>query len=195
MTMPGAYKLDQKGRPAGRRKERKGTGIGGQFSPRLVEMQESPAYRVLSLSAHRALDRIEIEFGHHGGTDNGHLPVTFQDFEDYGIHRHSIAPAIRELEALGFIEVTERGRAGNSEYRKANRFRITYRPVQPQAATNEWRRIETLERAEEIKDSLKAMTSKPGKKRWTRPRLTRVAGICTEDLESSDGNRTENRVA
>jgi hypothetical protein len=24
----------------------------------------------------------------------------------YGIHRHAIAPGIRELEALGFIEVT-----------------------------------------------------------------------------------------
>ena len=38
------------------------------------------------------------------------------------------APALRELERLGFIEVTECGRAGNAENRKPNRFRITYCP-------------------------------------------------------------------
>ena len=47
------------------------TQIGGQFAPRLIEMLESPAYRALSLSGHRILDRIEIEMAHHGGTDNG----------------------------------------------------------------------------------------------------------------------------
>ena len=52
--------------------------ISGQFIARLVEMHESPAYRVLSLSAHRALSRIEVEFGHHGGQDNGKLPVTLR---------------------------------------------------------------------------------------------------------------------
>jgi hypothetical protein len=61
-------------------------------------MMESPAYRVLSLSARRVLDRIMIELAHHGGNDNGKLPVTYEHFEEYGIHRHAIAPAIRELE-------------------------------------------------------------------------------------------------
>jgi hypothetical protein len=67
-------------------------------------MLESPAFAVLSLAAHRALARIEIELAHHGGTDNGKLPVRYDDFERYGIHRHSIAPALRELVALRFIE-------------------------------------------------------------------------------------------
>ena len=61
--------------------------ISGQFSARLIEMMESPAYRVLSLSAHRVLSRIEIEWAHHGGQDNGQLPVTFDNFADYGVHR------------------------------------------------------------------------------------------------------------
>jgi hypothetical protein len=52
------------------------TRIGGQFAACLIEMLESPAYRVLSLSARRVLDRIDIELGHHGGNDNGRLPVT-----------------------------------------------------------------------------------------------------------------------
>src|SRR5208282_1441667 len=57
------------------------------------------------------LARLEIEFAHHGGRPalNGKLTVTFDDFEAYGIHRHSIAPALRELEALGFIERTRKG--------------------------------------------------------------------------------------
>ena len=80
----------------------------GQFAARLVEMLEAPAYRVLRLSARRALDRVEIELGHHGGNDNGRLPVTFES-------RGSIAPAIREAVALGFLEITEHGRAGNGE--------------------------------------------------------------------------------
>ena len=96
--------------------------IPGQFSWRLIEMLESPAYRVLSLSAHRILDWIEIELAHHGGHDNGRLPVTFDDFVSYGIHRHAVAPAVRELEVLGFVRITERGRAGNAEFRSPNKF-------------------------------------------------------------------------
>src|SRR6478752_5794871 len=72
------------------------------------------------------LDRIEIEHADHGGNDNGRLPVTYDDFECYGIHRHAIAPAIRETVALGFAEITERGRAGNAEFRSPHKFRLTY---------------------------------------------------------------------
>ena len=90
-------------------------------------MMASPAFRVLSHSAHRILDRLEIELAHHGGNDDGRLPVTFDHFAEYGIDRHSIAPAMREVEVLKFIEVTERGRAGNAEYRRPNLFRLTSR--------------------------------------------------------------------
>jgi hypothetical protein len=54
--------------------------INGQFSVRLVEMQESPAYRALSRAAHLVISRIEIELAHHGGNDNGRLPVTHEQF-------------------------------------------------------------------------------------------------------------------
>jgi hypothetical protein len=39
-----------------RRRERR-TSIGGQFAPRLIEMLESHAFRALSLSARRVLDK------------------------------------------------------------------------------------------------------------------------------------------
>ncbi len=129
--------------------KRRRTQIDGQFAPRLIEMLESPAYRALSLSARRVIDRIEIELGHHGGTDNGRLPVTYDDFQRYGIDRQSIAPAIREAVALGFIEITQKGRAGNSEWRLPNLFRLTHRPADglPGFGTNEWRKIDTVEQA------------------------------------------------
>src|SRR6516164_8880759 len=126
--------------------------IAEQFAARIIRMLESPAYRVLSLSAHRVICRIEIELAHHGGTDNGKLPVTYDDFEAYGIHRHAIAPAIKEAEALGFVEVTEHGRAGNAEHRTPNQFRLTFKPSKGYMGhcTNEWGKIPDVETAERI---------------------------------------------
>ena len=124
--------------------------IGGQFVPRTVEMLESPAYRALSLSGHRVLSRIEVEHAHHGGKDNGKLPVTYDDFEQYGIDRHAIAPAIREVVALKFVEITSPGRAGNAEFRRPNYFRLTYLRAAKDDPTHDWRRVETAERAKQL---------------------------------------------
>jgi hypothetical protein len=96
----------------------------------------------------RVLDRIEIELADHGGTDNGKLPVTYDDFVRYGIERHAIGPAIREVVALGFVEITAAGRAGNADWRKPNLFRLTFRNTK-YAPTNEWQKI-TEEQAEPI---------------------------------------------
>jgi hypothetical protein len=119
------------------------TSYSGQFAGRLCEMLESPAYRVLSLAAHRVLSRLEVELMHHGGNENGRLTVTFRQFEDYGVPKHSIAAALRELVALGFIEITERGCAGNAGYGKANQYRLTFRPAEgfPADGSHEWRRV------------------------------------------------------
>jgi len=124
------------------------TSIGEQFAPHTIAMLRSPAWRALSLSARRVLDRIEIELADHGGTDNGKLPVTYDDFVRYGIDRCAIAPAIREVVALGFVEITEAGRAGNAEWRKPNLFRLTFRNTK-YAPTNEWQKI-TEEQANPI---------------------------------------------
>jgi len=122
--------------------------FGGPFAGRLIEMLKSPAYRVLTLSAHRLLARIEIELYQHGGEDNGKLPVTYDQFVEYGIHRQAIAPAIRLCEAVGLLEVTQRGRAG--KWHEPNYYRLTYRPVGRARPTHEWRRVQTVEEAEAI---------------------------------------------
>jgi hypothetical protein len=126
--------------------------ISGQFSARLIEMLESPAYRVLSRSAHMIIARVEIELAHHGGNDNGRLPITTEDFIAYGMDRGSVAPATREAEALGFISI-ERGRAGNAEHRTPSMFGSTFsqhRNSRRHPPTDDWRKIKTIEEAEQI---------------------------------------------
>lgn len=149
--------------------------INGQWSARLIEMLESPAYRALSRSAHMVISRIEIELAHHGGNDNGRLPVTTDDFVKYGMHRTSVARAIREAVALGFIRITERGCGGNAEYRTPNKFLLTFahgrdsRSIQP---THDWRRIKTIEEAEQIARPARAAKDERavehGKRSWRK---------------------------
>jgi hypothetical protein len=138
-----------------RRKNR----ISGQFCARLVEMLESPAYRTLSVTAHRVISRIEIELAAHGGNDNGSLPVTYQNFLDYGITRECVAPALREAEMLGFIEITKRGRAGNADHREPTMYRLTFthdRSSRQRPPTHEWRRIKSLDEARQIAAAARA---------------------------------------
>jgi hypothetical protein len=137
--------------------------ISEQFASHPISMLSSPAWRVLSLSARRVLDRIAIELAKHGGNDNGQLPVTFEHFEEYGIDRHAIGPAIREAATLGFIEVTQAGRAGNGETRKPNLFRITYVNSRGPEPTHEWRAIKTVEEAIAL-----AMAARQSKQRQHR---------------------------
>jgi hypothetical protein len=124
-------------------------------------MLEAPTFMVLSGAAQRVLFRLEIELLHHGGNDNGKLIVTFDQFERYGVRRKSIASALRELEALGFIEIVERGCAGNAGYGKPNVFRLTYRPAvgAPEDGSHEWRRVKTMEDALRIQKA--ARTTPP----------------------------------
>lgn len=171
--------------------------ISGQFAARLIEMLESPAYRALSASGHKVISRIEIELGHHGGNDNGRLPVTTNDFVEYGMHRTSVAPAIREAEALGFIRLTERGRGGNAEYGRPNLFFLTYaqsRDSGKHPPTHDWRRFKTLDEAEQAAQSARnnkdPRAVEHGKRSWRKRQQKQKAD--TENSGASiQSNRTE----
>ncbi|WP_166295253.1 hypothetical protein [Bradyrhizobium sp. 2S1] len=154
------------------------TKIGGQFAARTIEMLESPAFRVLSLSARRILDRLEIELAHHGGVDNGKLPVTYDQFQEFGIDRQAIAPAIRELVALGFLEITRKGRAGNAEWRLPNLFRLTYRSSKDVRTygTNEWKRIDSISEAE-----LLAKSARTASLRKLKPQGGKIMNVGVEN--------------
>ena len=70
------------------------------------ELMESPAWGALTAPARRVVDRILIEHMHHAGTENGELVVTFDNFEAFGVPRHSAKRAIAVAVALGFIDIT-----------------------------------------------------------------------------------------
>jgi hypothetical protein len=139
--------------------------INGQFAARTIPMLRSPAYRALCLTGHRILARLEIELAQHGGKDNGKLPVTFADFEEYGIYRRVLSPGLREVEALGFIELTQRGRSGNGWHRTPNLWRITYLPAYGNPPTDDWLKARTIEEAEMMVLGVRRVTKKTARKK------------------------------
>jgi hypothetical protein len=148
---------NRSGQAAGISKEH----IPGPFAWRLIEMMNSPAYRVLSLAAHRILSRLEIELEQHGrkSDENGKLPCTYAHFTEYGVCRNQIGPAIRELVALGFVEITRNGIAGNAESRQPALFLLTYRPFgSHKYVGNGWRRIGDMEQAEAVAKAARERT-------------------------------------
>jgi hypothetical protein len=145
--------------------------INEQFSARLIGMLESPAYRALSLSAHKVISRLEIELAHHGGNDNGKLPCTYLDFIEYGINKDCIAPAIRESIALGFIKCTRQGHGGNADCREESWYLLTFahaRGGRQSPPTHDWRRIKTFEEALQIAKAARADKSASAIKRGQR---------------------------
>jgi hypothetical protein len=150
MTVPGGSKTNATGRASGARKQAKHTRIAEQFIAHRVRMLESAAWGALSRAARRILDRLEIEHANHGGKDNGRLVCTYGDFAEFGIRRETIQDAIPEAIALGFIEITERGRAAPEDFGTPNLFRLTYLPTSSSCPTDEWERIESEERARTI---------------------------------------------
>jgi hypothetical protein len=130
--------------------------IGKQWICYPREMVESPALRIRSPALVLVMHRIEAAHMAHGAAENGKLIVTRRQFEEWGVHRDSIAPAIREGEALGFFEI-DRGHAGIGGHGQAHRFRLTYvndrQGVEP---THEWQRTTTIEAAKRIAKEARA---------------------------------------
>ena len=97
-----------------------------------------------------------------------------------------------QVAALGFIEVTRKGSAGNAEHRQATMFLLTYRPSGSDVMTkNGWRRILSLKEAEAV-----ALAAREGKadrrasefgRRGAKSRWAKV------EQYSSDGNRTDQK--
>jgi hypothetical protein len=98
----------------------------------------------LGLAARRILDVLEIEHCCHGRRDNGRLVCTYSNFEQGGVRRGSICGALRELVAVGLIEITRLGRRSYADLRLPSLYRLTFEPtyvdgkrVEP---THEWKK-------------------------------------------------------
>lgn len=173
--------------------------ISEQWASYPIAMLESPAYRALSQGAHRVIARIAIELASHGGNDNGELPVTKEQFCEYGLHPAAVAPALREAEALGFIETTERGRGGNAEMRRPSLYRITFlneRGSRANPPTHEWQRIKTVEDAERIAAEARKAKSQNavnnGRASWRKRQAKKYLPVPETGTEASTGNRYRN---
>jgi hypothetical protein len=122
------------------RHERLGNRIAKDFISHSREMRESPAWQCLPDNARRILERLEMEHMKHGGSRNGALQVSYDDFMEAGLpNKRSVALAIRQCEVLGFISV-KHGSLGESSL-----YFLTYvngRGDSP-PATNAWRSIRT----------------------------------------------------
>jgi hypothetical protein len=141
------------------RRQRRQNAISGQWVAYRREMLESPGFQVLSRAARQIMHRLELEHMHQGGAENGALKCTYADFVRYGVNLAAVAPALRELEALRFVEVIERGCGGNSDQRHPSIYRLTYLLAKGARGdgSHEWRQIKTIEEAEAL-----AKNARPG---------------------------------
>lgn len=85
-----------------------------------LELRQSPQWAALTFNARRVLDTLELLIFDHGNGRAG-IPCAYERFEQQGIRRKSIAPAIRLCVTLGFVEVVKRG--------APSRYRLTYLPA------------------------------------------------------------------
>jgi hypothetical protein len=164
-------------------KKTKATSIRGAFVPHCLDMLVSPAFQALSYSALRALTRLEIEHMQHGGQNNGQLLTTYDQFQELGLHRDSIGPALRELTILGFIEITRRGRPNAGEHKWPNLFRITYLPTKEgigwKQPSHEWRAIQSAEHALLLADTARNSSARRKLKKPAKmmPVLVAIDGV------------------
>jgi hypothetical protein len=160
--------------------------IAGQFTALLTDMLESPAWRVLSLSARRVLDRVAIELRHHGGKEGDGLCVTYADFEAYGIERHAIPPAVREAVALGFLRIARQGRAGNADFRRSTWYKLTYVNTVDGEPTHEWKRVRSIDEAQmKAREARAAHRARQYRKPVRESPPTPVQETRTENRDSS----------
>ena len=155
-------------------RRRKVSQIAGQWVSYRQDMLESAAFRALGAVPSRILHRLEVEHMRHGGQENGRIPCTYNDFEQYGIRRKSVPRAIKEAVALGFLIITERGRMAAHEFRVPSRYRLTYISTLESGPTDEWARIKTDEQAVAILNMLEA--TRGAKKQKTGGEIVQFQG-------------------
>ncbi|CDX22105.1 conserved hypothetical protein [Mesorhizobium plurifarium] len=121
--------------------------IAAQFMAHKREMRLSPAWKALRGNDKLVLERIEEEHMAHGGSTDS-LPVTFTDFQEWGVRRAAIAESIARVEALGFVECVERGRPSRAEHRFPAKYRLTYAHGPKVRVTDDWRKVVDAEDAQ-----------------------------------------------
>jgi hypothetical protein len=115
-----------------------------------LDVFQSDAWSAMPLCARRVVERVMIEHMQHGGKDNGSLPVTYDDFQAYGIRRASIKQGISISQELGWIDIVQPGLRGHGIARRATRYGLTWLPRSDWTpASDRWRAV-TPEAAQQV---------------------------------------------
>ena len=113
------------------------------------ELINSLAWRSMSVNCRKLIDRLLLEHCNHSGLENGRLVCTYKDFQDYGLTRNKIRPAIEEADFLGLVK-HQRGERVFAK-NQPNSYRITfYGTSEARDPTNELKRI-TKERIDSFR--------------------------------------------
>lgn len=155
----------------------------------LQEMMESPSWRAMRLAARKVLDRLMIEHQAHAGRENGSLITTYSDFASFGVRRPSIAPAIDELEALGFIDVVHRGGSAYADFRNPSHYALAWIDRKDGTPpTNRWKTFETVADA---RSAVRMALARPKRNNASvRKRKDKNAEPGTKTSNAGDGNVT-----
>ncbi len=133
-----------------------------------VDLYDSPAFCALSphdVLAYLALLR-ELK-----GFNNGDLSLPLTRAKDCGISHHlTLARSLRALCAVGLVAITRKGGCAKGGQRLATLYRVTDREcfdipakhLEARPATNEWKRLTTLEAALKAIQAAEASVKKGG---------------------------------
>ena len=122
------------------------------------ELINSLAWRSMSVNCLKLTLRLLLEHINHGGLENGRLVCTYKDFQEYGLTRNKIRPAIEEADFLGLVK-HQRGERIFAK-NQPNSYRITfYGTSEARDPTNEWKRM-TQERLEAFREKRKEQEKK-----------------------------------
>lgn len=93
----------------------------------------------------RILERLAIEHMVHGGRRNGSLYVSYSQFEQEGVSRRAIKPALRLGEALGLLQIIRPPGKTGGTLREAHAYRLTYLPLPSGRLTDEWKAVSAVQ--------------------------------------------------
>jgi hypothetical protein len=116
------------------------------------------AWRALSESARKVIYRVILEWMAHAGKLSTDIPVTKENFIEYGLHHNAIAPAQREACALGLLLLSTRGRAGNAEFRAPHKWALLFlKDERGKYLGTDWQRFESLDEAKAAANKARAL--------------------------------------
>ena len=195
-------KKDHRGRTGSHSARPRGRKSGQIDEPFIVHrrsMLESSTWGSLTLAARRILDRLELEHLSHAGRENGSLPCSYRDFETFGVRKASVKVALDLLILCGFLRITELGRAGNGEWRRVAKYRLTYLRTLDAEPTDDWKaHAQTIAPPPDIDSGLKNASEPVGSK--TRPKhiligSENVSGVGSENASGDLDFRSPNSEA